>query len=186
MVEFSLRNQMHRTTVANLHLRTKPGNRRQGWLSVGPQFIKVAIGRGGIKANKREGDGATPTGRYRLVRLWWRSDRFPRPRTMLPAKPITAADGWCEDPGDRRYNQPIRMLPGQPGDRLQRVDALYDLIIEIDHNQRPRISGRGSAVFIHVARADMTPTAGCVSMPAETLRRLVSRLGPRTTITIHG
>jgi L,D-peptidoglycan transpeptidase YkuD (ErfK/YbiS/YcfS/YnhG family) len=177
---------MHRTTLANVHLRTRPGNRRQGWLSASPQFIIVAIGRGGIKGNKREGDGATPSGRYRLVRLWWRADRIPRPRTMLPTRPITAADGWCEDPSDRRYNRPISMQAGQPGDRLRRADALYDLIIEIDHNQRPRVSGRGSAVFVHVARADMTPTAGCVSMPASTLRRLLARLGPRTTITIHG
>lgn len=176
---------MHRTTLENLNLRTRPGNRRQGWLLAGPQAIKVAIGRSGIKANKREGDGATPAGRYRLVRLWWRADRIPRPRTMLPARPITAADGWCEDPSDRRYNRPIRMLPGQPGDRLRRTDALYDLIIEIDHNLRPRIAERGSAVFIHVARADMTPTAGCVSLPDYTLRRLLARLGPNTTITIH-
>jgi L,D-peptidoglycan transpeptidase YkuD (ErfK/YbiS/YcfS/YnhG family) len=146
----------------------------------------VALGRSGIKANKREGDGATPAGRYRLVRLWWRADRTPRPRTMLPARPITVADGWCEDPSDRRYNRPIRMSPGRPGDRLTRTDALYDLIIEIDHNQRPRIAGRGSAVFIHVARTDMTPTAGCVSMAASTLQQLLARLGPNTTVTIHG
>lgn len=152
----------------------------------GPHFIKVALGRDGIKANKQEGDGATPAGRYRLVRLWWRADRGPRPRTMLPVRPITATDGWCEDPSDRRYNRPIRMSPGQPGDRLARTDALYDLIIEIDHNMRPRIAGRGSAVFIHVARTGMTPTAGCVSMPAGALRRLLTRLGPNTTITIHG
>ena len=147
--------------------------------------MKVAIGRGGIKANKREGDGATPAGRYRLVRLWWRPDRLRRPRTLLPVQPISALDGWCEDPSDRRYNRPIRMQPGQPGDRLRRTDSLYDLIIEIDHNQRPRMAGRGSAVFIHVARTDMTPTAGCVSMPAATLRGLLARLGPHTTITIH-
>jgi L,D-peptidoglycan transpeptidase YkuD (ErfK/YbiS/YcfS/YnhG family) len=175
---------MHQTTLANLTLRTKPGNRQQGWLSTGPHVFKVAIGRSGIKADKREGDGATPAGRYRLVRLWWRSDRIPRQRTTLPVRRITAADGWCEDPSDRRYNRPVRMLPGQPGDRLQRGDALYDLIIEIDHNQRPRVSGRGSAVFIHVARENMAPTAGCVSMPAGALRRLLGRLGPRTTITI--
>jgi L,D-peptidoglycan transpeptidase YkuD (ErfK/YbiS/YcfS/YnhG family) len=176
---------MNETTLVNLDVWTRPGNRRQGWLLAGSRPIRVAIGRGGIKANKREGDGATPAGRYRLVRLWWRADRMPRPRTILPARPITAADGWCEDPSDRRYNRPIRMSAGQPGDRLRRADALYDLIIEIDHNQRPRIAGRGSAVFIHVARADMTPTAGCISMPAATLRGLLARLGPHTTITIH-
>jgi L,D-peptidoglycan transpeptidase YkuD (ErfK/YbiS/YcfS/YnhG family) len=176
---------MHRTTLANLHLRTRPGDRRQGWLLAGPCVTKVAIGRSGIKADKREGDGATPAGRYRLVRLWWRADRITRPRTMLPAKPITATDGWCEDPSDRRYNRPIRMSPGQAGDRLWRKDALYDVIIEIDHNIRPRITRRGSAVFIHVARAEMTPTAGCVSLPDRTLRRLLARLGPNTTISIH-
>jgi L,D-peptidoglycan transpeptidase YkuD (ErfK/YbiS/YcfS/YnhG family) len=177
---------MHRTTLTNLDVRTRPGNPQQGWLLAGHRPIKVAIGRGSIKAGKREGDGSTPAGRYRLVRLWWRADRGPRPQTRLPVRPITAADGWCEDPSDRRYNRPIRMSVTEPGDRLCRADALYDLIIEIDHNQRPRIAGRGSAVFIHVARPDMTATAGCVSMPAATLRQLLARLGPRTTITIHG
>ena len=175
---------MHRTTLANVTVRSRPGDRRQGWLLAGAGAIKVAIGRGGIKGNKHEGDGATPTGRYRLVRLWFRPDRMPRPRTLLPARAITAADGWCEDPADRRYNRPIRMGLGDPGDRLERHDALYDLVIELDHNQRPRVAGRGSAVFIHVARPGMTPTAGCVSMPAPALRRLLARLGPTTTITI--
>ncbi len=176
---------MHRTTLANLSLRARPGNRQQGWLSAGRRYAKVALGRSGIKANKREGDGATPVGRYRLVRLWWRPDRLPRPRTLLPVRPITVLDGWCEDPSDRRYNRAIRVSPGQPGDRLWRSDALYDLIIEIDHNTRPRVSGRGSAVFIHVARAALAPTAGCISLPANTLKQLIARLGPRTTITIH-
>jgi L,D-peptidoglycan transpeptidase YkuD (ErfK/YbiS/YcfS/YnhG family) len=176
---------MHRTTLANLNLWTKPGNRRQGWLSAGNQYIKVAIGRSGIKANKREGDGATPAGRYRLVRLWWRADRIPRPRTLLPVRPIHVLDGWCEDPSDRRYNRAIRNSPGQAGDRLWRSDALYDLIIEIDHNQRPRVSGRGSAVFVHVAREDLSSTAGCISLPIKTFRQFVARLGPRTTLTIH-
>jgi L,D-peptidoglycan transpeptidase YkuD (ErfK/YbiS/YcfS/YnhG family) len=68
---------------------------------------------------------------------------------------------------------------------LRRTDSLYDLVIEIDHNKRPRVSGRGSAVFVHVARAELAPTAGCVSLPAKTLKQLITRLGPRTTITIH-
>jgi L,D-peptidoglycan transpeptidase YkuD (ErfK/YbiS/YcfS/YnhG family) len=176
---------MHRITLTNLWLRTRPGDRRQGWLSAGGRYIKVALGRSGIKANKREGDGATPAGRYRLVRLWWRPDRFPRPRTLLPVRRIDSLDGWCEEPSDRRYNRAIRISPGQPGDRLWRSDALYDLIIEIDHNQRPRVSGRGSGVFIHVARADLSPTAGCISLPISALRKVIARLGPRTRLTIH-
>lgn len=176
---------MHRIALTNLNVRTKPGNPRQGWLSAGPWHIKVALGRSGITVNKREGDGTTPAGRYRPVRLWWRPDRIPRPRTLLPMRPINISDGWCEDPSDRRYNKPITMSPAELGDRLWRSDALYDLIIEIDHNHRPRISGRGSAVFIHVARAELAPTAGCIAMPVTTLKQLVARLGPNTTITIH-
>jgi L,D-peptidoglycan transpeptidase YkuD (ErfK/YbiS/YcfS/YnhG family) len=176
---------MHRLTLANLDIRSRPANRRQGWLAAGPWRIPVALGRSGIKANKREGDGATPGGRYRLVRLWWRADRLPRPMTLLPVRVIAPWDAWCEDPSDRRYNRPIRLEPRQAGDRLQRNDALYDMIIQIDHNIRPRIARRGSAVFVHVARAALAPTAGCIAMPAAALRRLLSRLGPRTRIKIH-
>ena len=106
----------------------------------------------GIKADKREGDGGTPRGRFRPVRLWWRADRLPRPRTSLPVRRIGRDDAWCEDPHDRRYNRAFRRSANEPGDRLRRDDGLYDLIIEIDHNTRPRVAGRGSAVFIHVAR----------------------------------
>ena len=140
--------------VAPASVRTGRGDRRRGWLTAGPLSIPVALGRGGIKANKREGDGATPRGRFRLVRLWWRPDRSPRPRTLLPVRRITPHDAWCEDPADRRYNQPLRLQEGQPGDRLRRDDHLYDLVVELDHNTRPRIAGRGSAVFLHVARPD--------------------------------
>ena len=79
---------------------------------------------------------------------------------------IRGDDGWCEDPRDRHYNQPIRLEPDHPGDRLKRADHLYDLIIELDHNTRPRIAGRGSAVFVHVARPGFAPTAGCVALTA--------------------
>jgi L,D-peptidoglycan transpeptidase YkuD (ErfK/YbiS/YcfS/YnhG family) len=153
-------------------------------LTAGPWQWPVAVGRTGIKANKREGDGATPRGDFRLVRLWWRPDRRPRPATLLPIRRIGSADGWCEDPADRRYNRPICLSEGQPGDRLRRADQLYDVIIEIDHNTRPRIAGRGSAVFIHVARPALAPTAGCVALNANILLRLLAQLGPRTRIVI--
>ncbi len=67
-------------------------------------------------------------------------------------------------PADRRYNRPVHRGPDEPGDRLMRADDLYDLIIEIDHNDRPRVAGRGSAVFIHIARDGFKPTAGCVAL----------------------
>jgi len=171
--------------AGTLHVRTAAGTRTRGWLTAGSAFIPVALGRGGIRANKREGDGGTPRGRFRLVRLWWRPDRGPRPRTLLPVRPIRAHDAWCEDPGDRRYNRPISLLPGAAGDRLWRDDHLYDLMIELDHNTRPRIAGRGSAVFVHVARPGFAPTAGCVALKPGNLRELLKNLSPKTRIDIH-
>jgi L,D-peptidoglycan transpeptidase YkuD (ErfK/YbiS/YcfS/YnhG family) len=173
------------TTFACIVVRGRPGDKRRGWLTAGAFRIAVALGRAGIKADKREGDGATPAGWFRPVRLWWRADRLPRPATQLPVRPIHADDGWCEDPGDRRYNRPIRLTAEASGDRLRRSDALYDMVIEIDHNVRPRVPGRGSAVFIHVARPGLAPTAGCVAMPAQALRRLLRRLGHGTRIVIR-
>jgi L,D-peptidoglycan transpeptidase YkuD (ErfK/YbiS/YcfS/YnhG family) len=182
------RNASHptrRTTFDRIDVRRRPGDRRKGLVVAGPLRIAAALGRSGIAADKREGDGATPAGRFRPVRLWWRRDRLPRPRTALPVRPIGAADGWCEDPADRRYNRAVKLPPGAAGDRLLRDDALYDMVIEIDHNVRPRIAARGSAVFIHVAKAGLGPTAGCIAMPSAALRRLLARLGSKTRIVIH-
>lgn len=175
---------MPHQTLSLIRVRSRPGLRSQGWLCADTMCLPVALGRGGIKANKREGDGGTPRGIFRLKRLWWRPDRLARPRTALPVHPIGREDAWSEDPQDRRYNRPVRRRAGEPGDRLWRDDHLYDLIVEIDHNDRPRIAGRGSAVFIHLARPGFTPTAGCVGLERNRLLRLLTRLGPKTRIEI--
>ena len=170
--------------LAAIRIRAAAGSRRRGWLVAGGQTIPVALGHGGIIANKREGDGGTPRGTFRPRRLWWRPDRHPRPRTFLPIRAIRAEDAWCEDPNSRHYNQPVKLGRGQSGDRLKRADHLYDFIVEIDHNVSRRIAGLGSAVFLHLARENFSPTAGCVSMTGSAMRHLLRRLGPRTKIII--
>lgn len=167
-----------------IYVSTAPGSRTRGILRAGPHAFPVALGRGGILANKREGDGGTPRGTFRPLRLWWRADRNPRPATALAVRRITPADAWCEDPADRHYNRAVTLSPSQSGDRLRRADHLYDFIVEIDHNTRPRVAGRGSAVFIHLARPGLAPTAGCIAMPKGRLRELLKNLGTGTRIVI--
>ena len=176
---------MKRTALRSIRVSTQPGRKTQGWLFAGAWGVPVALGRTGIKADKREGDGGTPSGRFRPLRLWWRADRMPRPRTLLPVRRIGPDEAWCEDPRDRRYNQAFRRSANEPGDRLSRADSLYDMIVEIDHNSRPRVAGRGSAVFIHVAKPGFAPTAGCVALRPRDLKMLLGRMNSKTRILIQ-
>src|SRR5712671_5209216 len=110
--------------LSAVRIRAAAGDPRRGWLTADRQAIPVALGRGGIRANKREGDGGTPRGTFRPRQLWWRADRHPRPRTFLPVRAIRPEDAWCENPQSRHYNQPVRRDRDQGGDRLKRRSSL--------------------------------------------------------------
>ena len=147
-----MRRAKRKISLQRLSVRRKPGEPTRGILRAG-----ASDAAGGAWPRRHQGQQArrrrrNAARRFRLKRLWWRADRHPRPATHLPVRRISGADGWCEDPADRRYNRPVKLPPSAKADRLARQDALYDFIVEIDHNTRPRIAGRGSAVFIHVAR----------------------------------
>lgn len=125
-----------------------------------------ALGRAGIvpAEAKREGDGGTPTGRLALRRLLFRADRLPRPNVAVAVEPLSPDDGWCDDPSDGAYNRPVR-LPFAPGhERLWREDSAYDVVGVLGWNDAPAVPGRGSAIFLHLARPGLTPTEGCVAL----------------------
>lgn len=157
---------------------------RNGVAHLGTERFGCALGRGGITRDKREGDGATPVGRFPLRRLFFRADRLARPATALAAIPLRRDYGWCDDPADPSYNRFVRLpYPGRH-ERLWRDDRLYDLVLVIGHNDRPVRPGLGSAVFVHVKSPDGAPTAGCVAFAAEDLLALLARLGPGDWIRI--
>src|SRR6202022_2737292 len=110
--------------LSAVRIRAAAGDSRRGWLTAGGQSVPVALGRGGIRANKREGDGGTPKGTFRPRQVWWRADRHPRPRTFLAFRPMGLEDAWCEAPSSRHYNQPVRRNRTGGGDRLKRDDHL--------------------------------------------------------------
>ena len=143
-----------------LTVRARPGNKSQGLLKAGPAVFRCALGRGGISAAKREGDGATPLAAMRLLSGYHRGRRFPPRATRLPMAPIGPDLGWCEVPDDRNYNRPVKIPYGASHERMLRDDRLYDACLVLDWNIAPRRRGRGSAIFFHLARPGFTPTQG--------------------------
>ena len=135
--------------------------------------LRGAIGRGGLTANKREGDGATPLGPLPLRRVLYRADRIPPPHCVVPRSPLTPTDGWCDDPHDPSYNRQVTRPCPARHEALWRADALYDLIGVLGWNDAPAIPGRGSAIFLHVAQPDLAPTDGCIALPYPDLQRLL-------------
>jgi L,D-peptidoglycan transpeptidase YkuD (ErfK/YbiS/YcfS/YnhG family) len=145
---------------------------------------RAALGRSGIKALKREGDGATPLGRFPVRQVLYRADRVTRPRTIFPLRAIRADDGWCDDPADPSYNRLVNLSPRSGPDRLTRDDNLYDLILILGHNDRPRVRGRGSAIFVHLARSGYAPTAGCIALSQQDLLMLLAELRRGSAIVV--
>lgn len=133
-----------------------------------------ALGRGGITSRKREGDGATPRGSFQLLYGYRRSDKFRRLPSAVRLMDISPELGWCDAPGDANYNRMVRHPYRASAERLWRADGLYDCLIVLDYNLRPRIRSRGSAIFVHVASDGFLPTEGCVSLRKSDLRKLLA------------
>ena len=149
-----------------------------GLLRFRGETLRCALGAGGIRAEKHEGDGATPIGLLPIRRILWRADRGPRPATALPAEPIAPGDGWCDDPTHADYNRPVRLPHPGRHERLWRGDAVYDVIGVLGWIDAPVRRGRGSAIFLHVASADFRPTAGCVALLRDDLLAMLATAGP--------
>ena len=145
---------------------------------------RCAVGHGGIAARKREGDGVTPSGRFPLRSVLYRADRVDRPQTALPREAIALGDGWCDAPGDPRYNQPVSHPYTTSAERLWRADRCYDLLAVIGFNDDPVVDGAGSAIFLHVARPAYLPTEGCVALALEDLQAVLAEWRPEDRIEI--
>lgn len=135
---------------------------------------RCALGRGGLVAEKREGDGGTPIGCWPLRRVLYRPDRLAAPCANLPVSAIEPDDGWCDDPGHPDYNRPIKRPFSASHEALWREDGVYDIVVVLGHNDSPPVPGAGSAIFMHVARPNYEPTAGCVALGLSDLRRVLA------------
>ena len=147
---------------------------RDGTVRFQGRVFRAALGRGGIRQDKQEGDGATPSGNLPLRRVLYRADRVARPNCAVPIEPLAPDDGWCDDPTHPDYNRMIRLPHPARHEALWRDDGLYDVIGVLGWNDAPAVRDRGSAIFLHVARADFAPTEGCVALALPDLRDLLA------------
>jgi L,D-peptidoglycan transpeptidase YkuD (ErfK/YbiS/YcfS/YnhG family) len=170
-------------------VRPRPSDPRQGILRLGPHSFPCALGRGGVSARKREGDGRSPLGPLRVLRGFHRPrasfDMAPC-RTRLAMTPASEALGWCDAPGDRNYNRPVRIPYPASHERMRRGDGLYDVCVVLDWNVSERRQGRGSAIFLHLARPGFAPTEGCVAVSRRVMMRILPHLARGVLVLVKG
>ena len=144
-----------------------------GMVALAGLRLRAALGHGGIRRHKREGDGGTPAGLLPLRRVLYRADRVARPRAAVPAMPLAPHDGWCDDPSSADYNRAVRLPHPDRHEALWRADGVYDVIGVLGWNDDPAARGMGSAIFLHVARPDFAPTEGCIALALPDLLALL-------------
>lgn len=175
-----------RAALRTIHVFPSPDNPRRGRIVAGNVVIACALGKGGITRAKREGDSATPAGAHRPLHGYYRADRVSRPRTTVPLVPLRRSDGWCDAPGHRSYNRHVTLPFTARHETMWRDDHVYDIVIDLGWNLRPRIQGHGSAIFLHLARDGLAPTEGCIAVPRDKAERLLALIGPQTRIIVCG
>ena len=147
---------------------------QDGLFVMGRLRCRVAIGHGGVVEHKREGDGGTPRAVLPLRRMLYRADRVARPACAVPVMPLAPGDGWCDESGHARYNQPVRLPFAGRHEELWRGDGVYDVVGVLGWNDAPVVRDAGSAIFLHVARPDFSPTEGCVALALPDLLRVLA------------
>ena len=147
------------------------------------RMFPCTIGRGGIRADKSEGDGATPVGAHKIAAMLYRPDRMTRPAPW--AMPIRPGYLWSDAAGDAQYNQLVRAPYEHSHEALRRADPLYDLVLITNWNWPHAVPGRGSCIFIHQWRRPGYPTEGCIGFRRDHLRWIAQRITPGSRLIVR-
>lgn len=154
------------------------------WLDWGAGKRRAAIGPGGITVKGGEGDGITPRGVYPIREIFYRADRIAKPDTALPLRAIQKDDGWCDAPTDPHYNRLVKLPYPASAEHMWRDDHLYDLVAVLGYNDDPVVPGKGSAIFLHLAKPDYAHTHGCVALNSDDALAALKQLRPGDSVQI--
>ena len=154
------------------------------WLDWGAGKRRAAIGPGGIAIKGGEGDGITPRGSFPVREIFYRADRISKPATALPLRALEKDDGWCDAPGDPNYNRRVLLPYPASAEQMWRADHLYDLVAVLGYNDDPVVPGKGSAIFLHLARPDFSATHGCVALTRDDWLAAIAQLKPGDQVMI--
>jgi L,D-peptidoglycan transpeptidase YkuD (ErfK/YbiS/YcfS/YnhG family) len=155
------------------------------WLDWGAGLKRAAIGPGGIAIKGGEGDGITPRGAFEVREIFYRADRVPKPVTALPLRATRENDGWCDAPDDPNYNRLVKLPYLASSEAMWRADHLYDLVVVLGYNDDPVVPGKGSAIFLHLARPDFSATHGCVALSRDDALAAIAQLQPGDQVVIE-
>ena len=147
--------------------------------------FKCALGKAGIGKKKQEGDNVTPSGTFKIVKIYYRSDRIKKIYSKFKAIEITKNMGWCDDPNSKYYNQLINLPSRYSHEKLFKVKNIYDIIVVLNYNMKPIIKNKGSAIFIHIAKKNYLPTLGCIALKKNDLLKLLSKIRKNIKIKIN-
>ena len=146
--------------------------------------VKCALGKRGIGNKKKEGDLITPKGSFKINGILYRPDKVKNLITKLRKKMINKKMGWCDDPKSKKYNQLIKLPFKFNFEKLYRNDDIYDIIFILSFNTNPIIKNKGSAIFIHIAKKDYSPTKGCVAIKKNDIKKLAREINRKTIVKI--
>ena len=147
--------------------------------------IKCSIGKRGIKIKKKEGDKITPKGSFKIKQIFYRKDRVPTLITKINKTPINKNMGWCDDPKSKYYNKLIKFPFKYSAENLFRKDNIYDIILVLNFNTNPVLVGKGSAIFIHIAKKNYSKTAGCIAISKQNMKKIIKKVNKKTLVKIN-
>jgi L,D-peptidoglycan transpeptidase YkuD (ErfK/YbiS/YcfS/YnhG family) len=170
---------------------------RGHWQPVGPS-LAVVLGRNGLGwgrglhppnlpgPQKRDGDGRSPAGVFRLPYCFGYAPAHAVPAIRLPYIQCTASVECVEDTNSAYYNivkdrLTVEKVDWTRAEQMRLADDEYRLGVFVENNSAPAEPGGGACVFLHLWKAPDAPTSGGTAMSAGAIESLVGWLDPRST-----